>query len=155
MPETLDEIDLQLLGELERDADRTNLELARVVGLSPAATLNRIRRLKTSGLIRGIVGVVDPEAAGFSLHVYVNVTLGRHDDKTHVRFEAAVREMPQIVRADWIAGEWDALLEVVARGMEELQRLLLLLSSRGGALRVQTLLRLQELKPASPLPFAP
>ena len=154
MAERLDEIDLKLLGELERDADRTNLELARVVGLSPAATLNRIRRLKTSGLIRGITAVVDAEAAGFSLQVFIEVTLGRHDEKTHVRFENAVREMPQIIRADWVSGESDALLEVVAHGIAELQRVLLLLSSRGGATRVQTLLRLQELKPPSPLPLS-
>ncbi len=154
MAERLDEIDLQLLGELERDADRTNLELARVVGLSPAATLNRIRRLKTSGLVRGITAVVDPEAAGFTLQVFISVTLGRHDDQTHERFEKAVREMPQIIRADWVSGEVDALLEVVARSIAELQRVLLLLSSRGGAQRVQTLLRLQELKPHSPLPLS-
>ena len=154
MAERLDEIDLKLLGELERDADRTNLELARVVGLSPAATLNRIRRLKTSGLVRGITAVVDAEAAGFPLQVFIEVTLGRHDEKTHERFENAVREMPQVIRADWVSGESDALLEVVSHGISELQRVLLLLSSRGGAQRVQTLLRLQELKPPSPLPLS-
>ena len=41
----LDEIDVRLLRELELDADRPNVELARIVGLSPAATLNRVRRL--------------------------------------------------------------------------------------------------------------
>jgi Lrp/AsnC family transcriptional regulator, leucine-responsive regulatory protein len=148
----LDEIDLKLLGELEADADRPNVELARLVKLSPAATLNRVRRLKQSGVIRCITAQVDPEAAGFSLHVYVAVTLGRHDEEAHERFERALREMPQIVRADWVTGETDALLEVVARGISELQRILLLLSSRGGAQRVQTLLRLQVIKPPSPLP---
>ena len=150
----LNEIDLQLLAELERDADRSNVELARVVGLSPAATLNRVRRLKESGLIQRVTAMVDPEAAGFPLHVFIAVTLGRHDDRTHERFEKTVREMAQVIRADWISGETDALLEVVAQGVAELQRVLLLLSSRGGATRVQTLLRLQELKPRSPLPLS-
>jgi Lrp/AsnC family transcriptional regulator, leucine-responsive regulatory protein len=52
MPAELDDVDLTLLAELQVDADRTNVELARVVGLSPAATLNRVRRLKESGVIR-------------------------------------------------------------------------------------------------------
>ena len=154
MAENLNEIDLQLLRELETDADRPNVELARVVGLSPAATLNRVRRLKESGLIRRVTAEVEPEKAGFPLHVFIAVTVGRHDEKAHVRFHNAVQEMPQVIRADWISGETDALLEVVAHGVAELQRVLLLLSSRGGAQRVQTLLRLQELKPRSPLPLA-
>jgi Lrp/AsnC family leucine-responsive transcriptional regulator len=153
MPEKLNKIDVQLLRELQEDADRSNVDLARAVGLSPAATLNRVRRLKESGLIRAVTAVVEPETAGFPLHVFIAVTVGTHDEKAHVRFQNAVREMPQIIRADWISGEMDALLEVVATGVAELQRVLLLLSSRGGAQRVQTLLRLEELKPPTPLPL--
>jgi DNA-binding Lrp family transcriptional regulator len=54
MTTALDLIDLRLLEELQLDADRSNVELARVVGLSPAATLHRIRRLKESGVIARI-----------------------------------------------------------------------------------------------------
>jgi len=150
----LDEIDLQLLTELQDDADRSNVELARIVGLSPAATLHRVRRLKQSGVVRGIVAQLDAEAAGFPLRVFVTLTVGRHDDAAHKRLEEAVRAIPQVIRADWVAGENDALLEVVARTISELQRVQLLLSSRGGALRITTLLRLEELKRPSPLPLA-
>ena len=150
----LDEIDLKLLAELERDADRTNAELARLIGLSPAATFNRVRRLKTGGVVGAIVARVDPAAAGFPLQVYVAVMLARHDEAAHNRFAKAVREMPEVLSADWVTGETDALLWVVARNVSELQRVLLLLSSRGGAQRVMTLLRLEELKPRSPLPLA-
>jgi Lrp/AsnC family transcriptional regulator, leucine-responsive regulatory protein len=150
---TLDEIDIRLLAELERDADRPNVELARVVGLSPAATLQRVRRLKESGVIRAIRADVDAEAAGFPLSVFVAVTVGRHDEAAHRRLEEAVAGIPQVIRADWVTGETDALLEVVARSIAELQRVQLLLSSRGGAQRVTTLLRLEVLKPRSPLPF--
>ena len=149
----LDATDLALLAELERDADRTNVELARVVGLSPAATLHRIRRLKASGVIRSITARVNPELAGFPLSVYLAVTVGRHDEAAHDRLQRAVDEIPQVIRADWVAGETDALLEVVARSVEELQRVQLLLSSRGGAQRVTTILRLEVLKPPSPLPY--
>ena len=154
MADGLDEIDIKLLAELERDADRPNVELARIVGLSPAATFNRVRRLKTSGVVSAIVARIDPAGAGFPLQVYVAVTLARHDDVAHRRFADAVAEMAQVISADWVTGEVDALLWVVARNVGELQRVLLLLSSRGGAQRVVTLLRLQELKPVSPLPLA-
>lgn len=152
-PDSLDLIDLRLLEELQTNADRSNVQLARLVELSPAATLHRVRRLKDSGIVAGIVARVDPTAAGFPLQVYVAVALQRHDEASHRRFADAVRTMPEIVSADWVTGETDAMLMVVAREVAELQRVLVRLSTRGGAARVTTLLRLEELKPPSPLPM--
>jgi Lrp/AsnC family leucine-responsive transcriptional regulator len=150
----LDLIDVSLLEALQLDADRSNVELARLVGLSPAATLNRVRRLKQSGVISHVVARLDPTLAGFPLQVYVTVTVQSHDDAGHRRFEDAVRGMPEVISADWVSGETDAILIIVAREVAELQRVLIRLSTRGGAARLTTMLRLQELKPLSPLPLA-
>src|SRR3954469_6576126 len=101
MAVTLDEIDVQLLTELQDDADRPNVELARIVGLSPAATLNRVRRLKESGVGRKIAELLAPEGAGFPLRVFVTITLDRHDEASHRRLENALRGIPEVIRADW------------------------------------------------------
>jgi Lrp/AsnC family leucine-responsive transcriptional regulator len=151
LPE-LDDVDLRLLEELEKNADRPNVELARIAGLSPAATLKRIRRLKDEGVIRQIRARVDTNTLGFPLQVYVMCTLDQHDERANRRFEAAIKNIPNVVRADWVTGETDALLQVVARDVAELQKVLMLLSSGAGASRILTLLRLEELKPPSPLP---
>ena len=148
----LDEIDVRLLRELETDADRPNVELARLIGLSPAATLNRVRRLKESGVIRKIAARLDSATAGFTLQVYVMVTLARHDEAAEKRFNAEVASSDNIIAADSVAGETDALLMIAARDVAELQLVLSRLSTRGGAQRLITLLRLGELKPSSPLP---
>jgi Lrp/AsnC family leucine-responsive transcriptional regulator len=153
MATSLDPIDIRLLTELQLDADRPNVELARLVGLSPAATLNRVRRVKESGVVRRVTARLDSTTAGFPLQVYVAVTLVRHDDAGHRRFHKCVSELPEIISADWVTGETDALLMVVSRDVEQLQRVLSALSTRGGAQRLITLLRLEELKPASPLPL--
>ncbi len=150
----LDEVDLQLLSELQADADRTNVELARLVGLSPAATLNRVRRLKRSGVIRVISARLDPEAAGFPLQMYVAATLGRHDPRSTRVFEDHVNGVPEIIAADNVTGEMDYLLTVVARNVTELQRVLASLAARGGQ-RLVTYLRLEEIKPPSRLPLMP
>ena len=102
---SLDIIDIRLLNELQVDADRPNVELARLVGLSPAATLNRVRRLKESGVVRAIQARLDSAAAGFALQVYVLVTLGRHD-------EAA--EQLAAVRPDV---DWDARVEALKQAI--------------------------------------
>jgi Lrp/AsnC family transcriptional regulator, leucine-responsive regulatory protein len=154
MAVTLDDIDVRLLTALQGDADRSNVELARLVGLSPAATLHRVRRLKESGVIRLIAARLDPAAAGFPLHVYVAASLARHDPRSTRTFEDQVRAMPQITAADNVAGEMDYLLTIVARDVAELQQVLARLSTRGGQ-RLVTYLRLEEIKPPSPLPLSP
>src|SRR3954469_22580826 len=152
MPIPLDSVDIRLLAELQADADRPNVELARIVGLSPAATLHRVRRLKDGGLVRAVVARLDSAAAGFALQVYVAVSLERHDDTAHRRFAQAVRAMPGVIADYWVTGGTDAMLMVVAREVAELQRVLVRLSTRGGAQRVMTLLRLGGVKPAAPPP---
>jgi len=148
----LDEVDVTLLIALQEDADRTNLELARVAGLSPAATLHRVRRLKESGVIRIISAQLDPAAAGFALQLYVTATLARHDPRSTRIFEDEIRALPQIIAADNVAGEMDYMLTVVARDVADLQEVLASLSTRGGQ-RMVTYLRLAEVKPPSRLPL--
>ena len=150
----LDDIDIKLLTVLQEDADRTNVELARMAGLSPAATLHRVRRLKESGVIRVIRAEVDAAAAGFPLQVYVTATLARHDPRSSHVFDDMIRALPQIIAADNVAGETDYFLTVVARDVAELQTVLASLATRGGQ-RLVTYLRLAEIKPPTRLPLAP
>lgn len=150
----LDDIDVALLELLQRDADRTNVDLAREVGLSPAATLQRVRRLKESGVVRAVTARLDPAAIGLPLRVYVTLTMLRNDATASREVVRAVRETPQVVSADWVAGETDALLVVVAHDVAELQQVLTRLATRGGQ-RLTTLLCLEEIKPPSPLPLHP
>jgi len=154
MAVSLDDVDIVLLTALQEDADRTNVELARLAGLSPAATLHRVRRLKESGVIRVISAQLDPAAAGFPLQVYVTATLARHDPRSSGVFDDLIRALPQVIAADNVAGETDYLLSVVARDVAELQEVLASLAARGGQ-RLVTYLRLAEIKPPSRLPLAP
>src|ERR1700723_1443453 len=150
----LDEVDIQLLAALQADADRTNVELARLTGLSPAATLHRVRALKESGVIRIIRAHVDPALAGFPLQVWVTATLFRPDPRSSAVFENHVRSLPQVISADNLAGETDYLLSVVARDVAELQQVLASLSARGGQ-RLVTYLRLGGAQPPAPPPPRP
>jgi Lrp/AsnC family transcriptional regulator, leucine-responsive regulatory protein len=150
----LDEVDVKLLTALQVDADCTNVELARLVGLSPAATLHRVRWLKESGVIRIISAQLDPVAAGFPLQLYVTATLARHDARAERIFEDQILATPQIIAAETVAGEMDYLLTIVARDVAELQKVLAGLATRGGQ-RLVTYLRLAEVKPPSRLPLTP
>jgi len=130
------------------------VELARLVGLSPAATLHRVRWLKESGVIRIISARLDPAAVGFPLQMYVTAALARHDPRSSRIFDEQVRSLPQIIAADNVAGETDYMLTVVARDVTELQQVLAALATHGGQ-RLVTYLRLEEIKPPSRLPLTP
>ena len=153
MPVSLDDIDVLLLDALQADADRTNVDLARLAGLSPAATLHRVRWLKESGVIRLISARLDPAEAGFPLQLYVTASLGRHDPRSTRAFEDQLRALPQVIAADNVAGEMDYLISVVARDVADLQVVLASLAARGGQ-RLVTHLKLEEVKPPGRLPLA-
>ena len=152
MQVALDEKDCALLALLQERGDTPNADLARAVGLSPAATLRRVRRLREDGVIERVTAVLEPSRLGLVIEAFVLVTLAEHSATADAAFARAVTKMPEVLRADSVAGADDALLHVVARDAPDLHRLLLALK-RAGAARVRTMLRLQALKPPGALPL--
>lgn len=150
----LDDIDCAILAELQDRGDLPNLALARRVGLSPAATSRRVQRLRAEGVIDGVRAVVAPEQVGQVVEAFVLVSLAEHSPGADTRFARELAAMPNVVRADSIAGADDALVHVVASTPAELQRLLLALK-RAGVRRATTMLKLQAIKPPAPVPVRP
>ena len=74
----LDRTDRAILAVLQKDAGLSNKELARKVRLAPSSCLQRVRRLKTSGVLHGLHAEVDPAALGIGLQAIVAVRLARH-----------------------------------------------------------------------------
>ena len=149
----LDDLDCALLAELQERGDAPNVELAEAVGLSPAATLRRVRRLREDGVIEGVRATVDPARVGLAMDAFVLASLAEHSPTADADFGRAVGGMPNVLRADAVAGADDVLLHVVAADAAELHRTLLALK-RAGAARLRTMLRLQTVKPPSPVPVA-
>ena len=147
----LDETDCALLAALQERGDAPNLELARAVGLSPAATSRRVQRLRADGVIDAIRAIVVPEQVGLGIEAFILITLAEHTPGADARFAREVAAMPYVLRADGIAGAEDALVQVAVATPGDLQRLLLALK-RAGASRATTMLRLQSIKPPSPVP---
>ena len=150
----LDALDCAILDVLQEQGDVPNVELARTVGLSPAATLRRVARLRADGVITGVHARVDPERVGTGLQAFVLVVLDEHDEDSARRFAQAVAQMPQIVRADAVSGADDVLLHVAAAGTADLQDVLRALP-RIGARRATTMLRLGPVKQQGATPLHP
>ena len=150
----LDDVDCAIVDLLQQRGDIPNVELARAVGLSPAATLRRVARLRADGVITGVHARADPERVGAGLQAFVLVVLDKHDEDSEKRFAQAVAQMPRVLRADAVSGADDVLLHVAAAGTAELQEVLRALP-RIGARRATTMLRLGPVKEQSPTPVRP
>ncbi|MDO5289382.1 MAG: Lrp/AsnC family transcriptional regulator [Pseudomonadota bacterium] len=122
----LDSMDLRVLRALQRNGRATYDELAEAVGLSPSATLRRVRRLEEAGVIDHYAALLRPERVGLGLTAYLNVRLEKLTD-THKRnpmdsFRAAVQAWPEVVECSALTGEMDYLLCVVVADMAHYSR---------------------------------
>lgn len=113
----LDEIDRRILRILQKDGRITNVELSRLVNLSPAATLERVRKLEQGEVIRSYMARLDPETVNLGLLVFVQVTLDRTSADIFDSFAKAVRAIPQVSECYMVAGGFDYLVKARVRDM--------------------------------------
>lgn len=119
----MDRIDRRLLNLLQRDASRTNADMADEVGLSPSSCLRRIRRLRQTGVIDRIVAILNPARTGRMLKALVTVELKLHGEQYMRRFlDLAIRE-DAVAQAYAVTGEVDVVLMLHLRDMEEFDAL--------------------------------
>ena len=112
----LDPIDQRILQRLRADGRVSNADLATAVGLSPSACLRRVRRLEERGVIRGYAAIL-AEGPEDGLVAYVQITLEKQTDEHMRRFEAAVRDHPEIRDCYLMAGAADYMVRAVAPSM--------------------------------------
>ncbi len=110
-----DKIDKQLLNELQNNSRITNAELAKSIGLSPSSTLERVKKLESSGIIDKYVTLLNPRKAGYTCFTFVEIKLAKHGEKPVKLFFKAINELPQILECHHITGEADFLLRVATK----------------------------------------
>jgi len=116
---TLDNLDVRILAQLQRDADLSNAALAARVGLSPSACLRRVARLKKQGIIRRIVAVVDPARVAHGLTAIVTVEFARHGAVHRQDFLARVRIEPTVTQCYMVTGDVSCVLIAHMRDMDD------------------------------------
>jgi len=115
----MDRIDRKLLNLMQRDASRTNVDMADEVGLSPSSCLRRIRKLRSQGIIDRIVAILNPARSGRVIKALVTVELKLHGEQHMRRFlDLAIAE-EAVSQAYAVTGETDVVLVLRLRDMEE------------------------------------
>lgn len=121
----LDRIDRRILNVIQQDARISNADLAREVDLSPSPCWRRLKALQEAGVIRQHVSLLDADAVGLPVSVFVSVSLDKQIEDNLARFEAAVRERPEVMECYLMTGEADYLLRVVVPDLRAYERLVL------------------------------
>jgi DNA-binding Lrp family transcriptional regulator len=150
----LDDLDLELLRQLQRDSSLSKAELGRLLNLSQPAVHHRIKRLEERGYIQRYVALLDRELLGLDLLCFVQVSVQKHHRDHIVAFEQAVQAMPEVLDCHHLTGEFDFLLKVVVTHRKALETLLVeRLSTLPGVTRLQTSVVLSEVKCVTELPL--
>lgn len=123
--ETLDEIDLQILRTLQKNAKLTTKELADAVHLTPTPVFERQKRLERQGYIKRYVAVLEPEKLGQGLLVFCKVKLKQINHEIADAFTRRIMRIPEVTECYNTSGAYDYLLKVRASDMKQYQEFVL------------------------------
>jgi Lrp/AsnC family leucine-responsive transcriptional regulator len=119
--ELLDEVNIRLLAELQRDPRVTMAELGRRIGMSSPAVTERVRRMEECGIIGGYSIVINPEPLGLPIALYIRI-------RPHAGHLAQIadlaRSIPEVVECHRITGEDCFLVKVHIPAMDQLDHIL-------------------------------
>ena len=125
MVEVLDQTDIRILRELQKDANLTTKELAAKVNLSPSPVFERQKRLEREGYIKKYVAVLDPIKVGNGITVLCNVRLKHHSKEYSRQFTSVIADIEEVVECFNTSGDYDYQLKIYARNMQHYQEFIL------------------------------
>lgn len=115
----MDRTDRRILAILQEDASLSVAEVAKRVNLSQTPCWRRIQKLETAGVIEKRVALINPEAVGATLTVFVEIQSSDHSAEWMRQFEEAVSRLPEVMEVFRMAGDVDYLLRTAVGSMAE------------------------------------
>jgi Lrp/AsnC family leucine-responsive transcriptional regulator len=154
MAEKLDEIDYKILYLLQQDGRITNLELSNRVGLSPAPTLERVKKLEKARIIEGYHARLNRFKLKLGVSVFIQVTLSRQVENVINKFKQRIAGVPEVVECYQVTGNSDYLLKAVVTDIPAFEKLISEnLSKMDEIGSMHTMLIISEVKHSRVLPL--
>ena len=117
----IDNIDRKILRMLQENSKITNAYLSKQIGLSPAPTLERVRKLEKKGIIIGYHAQLNLSKIG----TFVLVSLKEHNKKNINIFLDKIYKVKNVIECHHITGTGDFILKVVSENIASYQKLML------------------------------
>ena len=149
----LDAIDRKILTVLQRDGRVSIADLAQQVGLSPSPCLRRVRLLEEAGVIARYVAMVDQQAVGLPVSVFVSIKLESQREEALTKFGKSIERWPEVLECYLMTGPRDYLLRVVVSDLSAYERFLKQkLTKLTGIASIESSFALEQVKYTNSLP---
>jgi Lrp/AsnC family leucine-responsive transcriptional regulator len=149
----LDPIDRKILAILQRDGRVSIADLAQQVGLSPSPCLRRVRLLEEAGVIARYVAMVDQQAVGLPVSVFVSIKLESQREEALTKFGKSIERWPEVLECYLMTGPRDYLLRVVVSDLSAYERFLKQkLTKLTGIASIESSFALEQVKYTNSLP---
>jgi DNA-binding Lrp family transcriptional regulator len=121
----LDVTDRKILELLQANSNITNAQLALEIGLSPAPTLERVKKLENQGVIKSYHALVDMDSVGLGVSTFVTVSLKGHNKENINKFIKEIKDIPEVIECHHVTGQSDFILKMVATDIPNYQNIML------------------------------
>lgn len=125
IPVKLDKIDRKILEILQANAKITNSQLSKEIGLSPAPTLERVKKLEQSGVIHSYHAQLNPAKIGLGVNTFVLVSLTGHNKDIIEIFIEEINKIDEVIECHHITGSGDFILKIITGDIAAYQQLML------------------------------
>ena len=150
----LDKTDLKILQILQQNCKITNLDLSKRIGLSPAPTLERVKKLENLDYIGSYHAQVNPAAIGLNVKTFVQVSLAWHKENALDNFISKIKKIDEVTECYIITGEADIMLKITCKDIPTYETILFkTLSQIDEIERMKTLMTLSTVKDSKVLPY--
>lgn len=150
----LDDADRRLLRALQHDASLSQAELAEEAGVSPSLVSRRLTRLRDAGVLRAVVGLINPESAGLTCSAIIRIRLRDHSAANVKAFHDLIKRMDEVTLCVMLTGEADYLVKIIARDLPHFQEIIQSKLLRCAAIaHLESSIVLEHLKDTTALPI--
>ena len=120
-----DNIYRKILEILQKSAKITNAQLSKEIGLSPAPTLERVKKLETMGVINSYHAKLDTAKIGLGVTTFVLVNLVGHNRENIEQFIKEIDKVDEVIECHHITGAGDFILKIISKDIPAYQKLML------------------------------
>lgn len=142
----LDSTDLKILTELYANSRITNKELSSKANIVPSTCLERVKKMKSTGVIKGFGLHIDYKAIGGNIEAMTSVRLGKHSSKVIQNFKDDLILSPEVLKIFYMGGADDFILHITVKDTEHLRHFISsTITSREEVVHIETALIYEQL----------
>ncbi|MFV5697874.1 Lrp/AsnC family transcriptional regulator [Flavobacterium sp. ZT3R17] len=118
----LDEFDINIIKELEKDGRMAFSAIATTLKISNTMVHQRVNRLTEQGILAGIKPIINEKKIGYDWASFTGITLNKDQDSNRIIEE--LKNIPEITECYYVTGSFTLYIKIVAQNHEHMRKIL-------------------------------